>query len=102
VNLMVVAEGEEELGSPHFGEVIDKYEARLKTASGVFFPFNSQEPDGDVSMFLGVKGHPRVRDRGKRRPAGRPDEVGDSRLVQGHHRFAGASPGAGDCEHDDA
>jgi acetylornithine deacetylase/succinyl-diaminopimelate desuccinylase-like protein len=40
VNLMVVAEGEEELGSPHFGEVIDKYEARLKTASGVFFPFN--------------------------------------------------------------
>ena len=56
VNLMVVAEGEEELGSPHFGEVIDKYEARLKTASGVFFPFNSQEPDGDVSMFLGVKG----------------------------------------------
>jgi acetylornithine deacetylase/succinyl-diaminopimelate desuccinylase-like protein len=56
VNLMVVAEGEEELGSPHFPEVIDKYEARLKTASGVFFPFNSQEPDGDVSMFLGVKG----------------------------------------------
>lgn len=56
VNLMVVAEGEEELGSPNFGQVIDKYEARLKTASGVFFPFNSQEPDGDVSMFLGVKG----------------------------------------------
>lgn len=56
VNLMVVSEGEEELGSPNFGQVIDKYEARLKTASGVFFPFNSQEPDGDVSMFLGVKG----------------------------------------------
>lgn len=56
VNLMVVAEGEEELGSPNFGEVIDRYEERLKTASGVFFPFNSQEPDGDVSMFLGVKG----------------------------------------------
>ena len=56
VNLMVVAEGEEELGSPHFPEIIDKYEARLKTASGVFFPFNSQEPDGDVSMFMGVKG----------------------------------------------
>ncbi len=56
VNLMVVAEGEEELGSPNFGQVIDKYEARLKTAAGVFFPFNSQEPDGDVSMFLGVKG----------------------------------------------
>jgi acetylornithine deacetylase/succinyl-diaminopimelate desuccinylase-like protein len=56
VNLMVVAEGEEELGSPNFGQVIDKYEARLSTAAGVFFPFNSQAPDGDVSMFLGVKG----------------------------------------------
>jgi acetylornithine deacetylase/succinyl-diaminopimelate desuccinylase-like protein len=56
VNLMVVAEGEEELGSPNFGQVIDKYEARLKTASGVFFPFNSQAPNGEVSMFMGVKG----------------------------------------------
>lgn len=56
VNLMVVAEGEEELGSPHFPEVIDKYESRLKTAAGVFFPFNSQAPNGDVSMFMGVKG----------------------------------------------
>jgi acetylornithine deacetylase/succinyl-diaminopimelate desuccinylase-like protein len=56
VNLMVVAEGEEELGSPNFGQVIDKYADRLRTAAGVFFPFNSQEPGGDVSMFLGVKG----------------------------------------------
>lgn len=56
VNLMVVAEGEEELGSPNFGQVIDKYEARLRTAEGVFFPFNSQEPSGNVSMYLGVKG----------------------------------------------
>lgn len=56
VNLMVVAEGEEELGSPHFPEVIDRYADRLRTASGAFFPFNSQETSGDVSMFLGVKG----------------------------------------------
>jgi acetylornithine deacetylase/succinyl-diaminopimelate desuccinylase-like protein len=56
VNLMVVAEGEEELGSVNFGEVVGKYEDRLRTASGVFFPFNSQEGSGDVSMFLGVKG----------------------------------------------
>lgn len=56
VNLMIVAEGEEELGSPNFPQVIDRYEARLKTASGVFFPFNSQAPSGDVSMFMGVKG----------------------------------------------
>lgn len=56
VNLMVVAEGEEELGSPHYGQVIDRYEARLKTASGVFFPMNSQDPGGAVTLPLGVKG----------------------------------------------
>jgi acetylornithine deacetylase/succinyl-diaminopimelate desuccinylase-like protein len=56
VNLMVVAEGEEELGSPHFPEVIDRYADRLRTAAGVFFPFLSQDGSGDVSTFLGVKG----------------------------------------------
>jgi acetylornithine deacetylase/succinyl-diaminopimelate desuccinylase-like protein len=56
VNLMVVAEGEEELGSPNFPQLIEKYADRLRTASGVLFPFNSQEPSGDVGMFLGVKG----------------------------------------------
>jgi acetylornithine deacetylase/succinyl-diaminopimelate desuccinylase-like protein len=57
VNLMVVAEGEEELGSPHFGEVIDPYEARLKAAHGVFFPMSSQDLTGAVSLPLGVKGN---------------------------------------------
>lgn len=56
VNLMVVAEGEEELGSPHYPEVIARYESRLRTANGVFFPFNSQGRNGDVDMSLGVKG----------------------------------------------
>jgi acetylornithine deacetylase/succinyl-diaminopimelate desuccinylase-like protein len=56
VNLMVVAEGEEELGSLHYPEVIAKYESRLRTASGVFFPFLSQSSNGGVSMSLGVKG----------------------------------------------
>lgn len=56
VNLMVAAEGEEELGSPHYPEVIDRYEERMRAADGVFFPFNSQGVDGEVSMFLGVKG----------------------------------------------
>ena len=56
VNLMVIAEGEEELGSLHFPEAIEKYAERLSTASGVFFPFNSQDPKGDVGMNLGVKG----------------------------------------------
>jgi acetylornithine deacetylase/succinyl-diaminopimelate desuccinylase-like protein len=56
VNLMVVAEGEEELGSPHYPEFIAKYEDRLRTADGVLFPMNSQDPGGAATLNLGVKG----------------------------------------------
>jgi acetylornithine deacetylase/succinyl-diaminopimelate desuccinylase-like protein len=56
VNIMVAAEGEEELGSPHYHQVIDAYYERLETADGVLFPFNSQVPDGTINMILGVKG----------------------------------------------
>ena len=56
VNIMIAAEGEEELGSPHYHQIIDAYEDRLKTADGVLFPFNSQSPDGNIHMILGVKG----------------------------------------------
>jgi hypothetical protein len=53
---MITAEGEEELGSPHYPQIVDKYEARLRNADGVLFPFNSQTPDGNVLINLGVKG----------------------------------------------
>ncbi len=56
VNLMVVAEGEEELGSPHYPQIIDQYESRLRSADGVLFPFNSQRPNGEAGLSLGVKG----------------------------------------------
>jgi len=56
VNIMIAAEGEEELGSPNYAQIIDRYEERLKTADGVLFPFNSQRPDGVISVILGVKG----------------------------------------------
>ncbi|MBC7895282.1 MAG: M20/M25/M40 family metallo-hydrolase [Cytophagaceae bacterium] len=56
VNVMVVAEGEEELGSPHMEEIVAKYADRLRTADGAFFPFNAQDPTGDINMYLGVKG----------------------------------------------
>jgi acetylornithine deacetylase/succinyl-diaminopimelate desuccinylase-like protein len=56
VNLMVAAEGEEELGSPHYPQIIDRYEGRLKTVEGAIFPFNSQRTDGSLSLTLGVKG----------------------------------------------
>jgi acetylornithine deacetylase/succinyl-diaminopimelate desuccinylase-like protein len=56
VNLMVLAEGEEELGSPHYPELIEKFKDRLAKADGVLFPFNSQGAAGDASLSLGVKG----------------------------------------------
>lgn len=56
VNLFVVAEGEEELGSPHFGEVLQPHLERLRRADAAFFPMNLQAPDGSASLNLGVKG----------------------------------------------
>lgn len=56
VNLMVVAEGEEELGSPHFAQVLEPYLERLRTADGAFFPMNVQSVSGQADLNLGVKG----------------------------------------------
>ncbi|HET6898241.1 MAG TPA: M20/M25/M40 family metallo-hydrolase, partial [Vicinamibacteria bacterium] len=58
VNLVLVAEGEEEIGSPHFRQVIQRPEvtAALKKCSGVFMPSASQDPDGGVTVSLGAKG----------------------------------------------
>lgn len=56
VNLYVVAEGEEELGSPNFGAVIEPWLDRLRQADGAFFPMNIQNPAGDATLNLGVKG----------------------------------------------
>jgi acetylornithine deacetylase/succinyl-diaminopimelate desuccinylase-like protein len=56
VNLMVLAEGEEELGSPNYPQLVDRFEDRLRAADGAFFPFNSQGTTGAASMSLGVKG----------------------------------------------
>jgi len=56
VNLMFVAEGEEELGSRHLPEFIKKYMNHLKKADAVFFPSADQDQKGKVIMELGVKG----------------------------------------------
>jgi acetylornithine deacetylase/succinyl-diaminopimelate desuccinylase-like protein len=58
VNLVFVAEGEEEIGSPHFLQVIKQPEvfSALKRCSGVFMPFPSQDPRGEVTINLGAKG----------------------------------------------
>jgi acetylornithine deacetylase/succinyl-diaminopimelate desuccinylase-like protein len=56
VNLMITAEGEEEISSPHYPEIVGRYEERLRRCAGAFFPFNSQGPDGEAELDLGVKG----------------------------------------------
>src|ERR1041385_8608749 len=58
VNFVFVAEGEEEIGSPHFPQVVRRPEvlAALKKTVGIFMPFASQDPDGKVTAFLGAKG----------------------------------------------
>src|SRR5216683_299102 len=58
VNLVFVAEGEEEIGSPHFPQVVHRPDilAALKKCNGIFMPFPSQGLDGEVTQFLGAKG----------------------------------------------
>jgi len=58
VNLVLVAEGEEEIGSPHFPQIVRRPEVvnALKRSQGIFLPSASQEPDGSVTLELGAKG----------------------------------------------
>src|SRR5262245_1806528 len=58
VNLVLVAEGEEEIGSPHFVQVVQRPEvnAALSRCMGVFMPTAAQDPDGSLAVSLGAKG----------------------------------------------
>jgi len=58
VNLVLVAEGEEEIGSPHITELVGAPEvkAALSKASGIFMPSAAQGADGVVAVSLGAKG----------------------------------------------
>jgi acetylornithine deacetylase/succinyl-diaminopimelate desuccinylase-like protein len=58
VNFVLVAEGEEEIGSPHFPQIVRRPEVitALRKCSGVFMPSAEQELDGKVTMTLGAKG----------------------------------------------
>ena len=58
VNLVLVAEGEEEIGSPHFPQVVRRPEvlAALKRSMGIFMPAAAQGLDGQVTITLGAKG----------------------------------------------
>jgi acetylornithine deacetylase/succinyl-diaminopimelate desuccinylase-like protein len=58
VNLVLVAEGEEEIGSPHFAQIVRRPEVQsaLSGCTGVFMPSAAQGPDGIVQITLGAKG----------------------------------------------
>ena len=58
VNLVLVAEGEEEIASPHFHQIVRTPEAMaaLKKCDGIFIPSASQSENGAVEIELGAKG----------------------------------------------
>lgn len=58
VNLVLIAESEEEIGSPHFRQAVLKPEvaAALGRCIGIFMPSAAQDPDGGVTVSLGAKG----------------------------------------------
>ncbi|HYU01649.1 MAG TPA: M20/M25/M40 family metallo-hydrolase [Gemmatimonadales bacterium] len=58
VNFVLVAEGEEEIGSPHFTQIVRRPEvlAALRRSMGIFMPAAAQGLDGQVTITLGAKG----------------------------------------------
>jgi acetylornithine deacetylase/succinyl-diaminopimelate desuccinylase-like protein len=58
VNLVLVAEGEEEIASPHFSQIVLNPEVRAAMAktAGVIIPSAQQGPGGEVTLSLGAKG----------------------------------------------
>jgi acetylornithine deacetylase/succinyl-diaminopimelate desuccinylase-like protein len=58
VNLVLVCEGEEEIASPHFGEIVNSPEVfpYIKGCVGVLLPNASQDTDGSVQVEAGAKG----------------------------------------------
>lgn len=56
VNLLFVAEGDENAGSPYLPDFYEAYKAKLAAASGTLFPAAGQEAHGGAVIRLGAKG----------------------------------------------
>ncbi|HEV7341076.1 MAG TPA: M20/M25/M40 family metallo-hydrolase [Sphingopyxis sp.] len=58
VNIVLICEGEEEIGSPNFRQVATKPNvlAALRKCEGIFIPASWQDKNGNVSVNLGSKG----------------------------------------------
>ena len=100
VNLVLVCEGEEEIGSPHFHEVVHtpKVLAELKKCSGVFMPEAGQERDGGVQVALGAKGVVELELISSGEKWGRGPAARRALEPRGAGRLSRLAPGAG-AEH---
>ena len=58
VNIVLICEGEEEIASPNFREVVfnPQVEAALRKCLGIIIPLGNQGLDGSVTINLGAKG----------------------------------------------
>ena len=56
VNVAFLAEGDEILGSPSYGTLIDRYRDRLRGISGCLYLRATQNIDGELPLVLGYKG----------------------------------------------
>lgn len=58
VNIVLIAEGEEEIGSPNFHQIVADpvVFAALSRSVGIFIPFNAQDREGIGGVNLGSKG----------------------------------------------
>jgi len=56
VNLMILAEGEEIMGSPSYRAFVERYAHRLGDAHASYCPSSAQLPERRVSVGLGLKG----------------------------------------------
>ena len=58
VNIVLICEGEEEIGSPNFRQIAFKPEvqAALSKCVGIIIPLGNQDLDGSVQVNLGAKG----------------------------------------------
>jgi acetylornithine deacetylase/succinyl-diaminopimelate desuccinylase-like protein len=78
VNIVLVCEGEEEIASPNFHQIVFKpeVEAALRKCLGVIIPLGNQSLDGSVEINLGAKGVGRAGARVERREMGSRPEKG--------------------------
>ncbi len=56
INLILLAEGEEEQASRHLPMFIKQHQSELRKADAMFFPMGGQSLDGNVTMMPGTKG----------------------------------------------